>query len=85
MSANSPALKDGLCPICGSTNVKSGEAIEEKAGIGGGNRLPLNDVFAVPLDNFVCVDCGCVETYILDRAMLNRIEREWKKVERPKT
>jgi len=80
MPAKSPALKDGICPVCGSARVQSGELVAEKAGLGGSNRVPINAVFSVPLDNFVCVDCGYTESYILDRAMLNRIEREWAKV-----
>lgn len=80
MLDKSPALKDGLCPVCGSRQVKSGQAVADKAGLGGSNRIPINAVFAVPLDNFVCADCGYVESYILDRAVLNRIEREWQKV-----
>ncbi len=77
---NLPSLKEGVCPVCTSTNIKSGTHITEKEGLLGSNRLPINAVFAAPLDNFVCLDCGYLESYILDRAILNRIEREWQKV-----
>jgi hypothetical protein len=80
MPDNLPSLKDGLCPLCGSTHIKSGADIGEKDGLLGSNRLPINAVFAAPLDNFVCLDCGYVESYVLDRTILNRIEREWTKV-----
>lgn len=77
---NPVGLKDAVCPICGSIQIKSGADVPEKEGLRGSNRLPINAVFAAPLDNFVCLECGYLESYILDRAILNRIEREWTKV-----
>ena len=79
-----PSLKEGVCPQCGSERVRSGAAIEGKEGLRGGNRIPINAVIQVALDNYVCVDCGYVESYISDRSILNRIAREWVKVP-PKT
>lgn len=73
-------MKDGLCPVCGNEEVRSGALLSDKDGDYGANRIPLNAVFAVPLDNYVCLDCGHVESYILDRTVLNRIEREWPEV-----
>lgn len=74
------SLKEGVCPICGATQVKSGADVPEKDGLRGSNRLPINAVFAAPLDNFVCLECGYLESYILDRRILDRIQREWVKV-----
>jgi hypothetical protein len=85
MQGISLSLKDGICPVCGSKHVKSGADVPDKAGDGGGNRIPINAVFAAPLDNFVCVDCGYMESYILDRAILNRIAREWERVQNKQT
>jgi hypothetical protein len=34
------------------------------------------------LDNYLCLDCGYLESYISDRAALNRIEKQWPKVPR---
>ena len=76
-----PSLKEGLCPQCGSERVRSGAAIEGKEGLRGGNRIPINGVIHVALDNYVCVDCGYVESYISDRSILNRIAKEWTRIE----
>jgi hypothetical protein len=76
-----PSLKEGICPQCGSERVRSGAAIEGKEGLRGGNRIPINAVIYVALDNYVCVDCGYVESYISDRSILNRIAKEWARVE----
>jgi predicted nucleic-acid-binding Zn-ribbon protein len=75
------SLRDGVCPQCGLERVHSGAVIEGKEGLRGGNRIPINDVIQVALDNYVCVDCGYVESYISDRSILNRIAKEWVKVE----
>jgi predicted nucleic-acid-binding Zn-ribbon protein len=75
------SLKDGVCPQCGSERIRSGAAIEGKEGLRGGNRIPINAVIQVALDNYVCVDCGYVESYISDRSILNSIAKEWAKVE----
>ena len=82
MSNQPSSLKEtGICPRCGSHNVKSGAKIEGKEGLYGGNRMAIDKQRLVELDNYVCVDCGFVESYIGDRGILNRIERFWDKVE----
>lgn len=74
-------MKDnGICEQCGSNNVKSGADIEGKEGLHGSNRLPIDSKISVELDNYVCLDCGYMESYISNRSILNRIERKWKKV-----
>ena len=74
------SLKQGECPLCGSEDIRSGEAVLNKEGIRGGNRLPIDIQFAVPIDNFICLGCGYVESYILDRSILKRIENQWRRV-----
>lgn len=58
----------------------SGATVRDKAGLRGANRIPINTTHATPLDNYICLDCGYVESYIADRTILNRIAREWPKV-----
>ena len=85
MSDKQPGLKaEGICPRCGSQNVKSGAKIEGKEGLHGGNRIAIDKHRLVELDNYVCVDCGYTECYIGDRGILNRIERFWDKVDQKK-
>jgi hypothetical protein len=55
--------------------------VPEKDGDRGANRIPINATFHVPLDNYICEACGYVESFINDRAVLNRIAREWPRVE----
>lgn len=83
MSDRLPALRSGLCPQCGSERVRSGRRIPGKEGDYGANRIPVTATIAVPLDNYICLDCGYVESYILDRTALNLIEQVWPRV-RPK-
>ena len=71
---------DGLCPRCDSSRIQSGASIEGKEGLRGGNRIPLDALHYANLDNYVCLDCGYLETYVSDRGALNRIEKQWPKV-----
>lgn len=71
---------DGICPQCGASTVKSGADIEGKEGLRGSNRLPIDLMHSVAVDNYVCVQCGYTESYIADRRALNRIEKQWQKV-----
>ncbi|MGJ3240058.1 MAG: hypothetical protein ACFE0Q_15225 [Anaerolineae bacterium] len=81
MTQRQPSLKsDHLCVRCGSQRIQSGAMIAGKEGWRGSNRLPIDRTTIIELDNFVCLDCGYTESYIGDRGMLNRIERQWQKV-----
>jgi predicted nucleic-acid-binding Zn-ribbon protein len=75
-------MKRGICPQCGSTDVKSGARIPGKEGLNGSNRLPLSHTRHVPVDNYVCPQCGYTESYIQNRNTLNRIANEWQRVPR---
>lgn len=78
----SPSLKDdATCPSCGSSHIKSGTAIQGKEGLRGSNRIPIDATTMIALDNYLCVDCGYVESYITDRGILNRIAKTWQKVD----
>lgn len=74
------SLKDGICPSCGSDKIRSGASVPDKNGLRGGNRIPINAVQHTALDNYVCIDCGYIESYISDRDVLRRITHEWPKV-----
>ncbi len=73
-------MKNGFCPKCGSTDVRSGEFLAEKEGGYMGNRIPVNIALrnaAAWLDNYVCVRCGYVESYIADPKRLHEIAERW--------
>jgi len=73
-------MKNGQCPKCGSKEVYSGADIPLKSGPFGSNAIPVSLVSIAAMDNYVCVDCGLVESYIEDSAKLKDIAKEWKKV-----
>jgi predicted nucleic-acid-binding Zn-ribbon protein len=73
-------MKQGKCPKCGSTNIYSAADLPLKSGPFGSNAIPVSLTAMAALDNFVCVDCGLVESYVADESMLKRIAKKWKSV-----
>jgi len=73
-------LKQGKCPKCGSEEVYSGIEVYPKSGPFGSNSIPISIVSIAALDNYVCTDCGYVETYIADTEKLKEIDKKWPKV-----
>jgi predicted nucleic-acid-binding Zn-ribbon protein len=76
-------LKTGVCPKCQSTEIYSGSDIPLKKGPFGSNAIPVSMTSIAALDNYVCVDCGYVESYIGDREKLKEIHRKWVRVAEP--
>ncbi len=73
-------MKSGQCPKCGSKAVYSGADIPLKSGPFSSNAIPIGLTSMAALDNYVCVDCGLVESYVADEYMLKKIARKWKAV-----
>jgi predicted RNA-binding Zn-ribbon protein involved in translation (DUF1610 family) len=73
-------VKSGTCPNCGSSEVYAGAKVGLKAGVYGSNTIPISFWYSGILDNYVCVDCGYVESYISDRARLEEVRKKWVKV-----
>lgn len=74
-------MKDGVCPKCGSHEVYAGNEIFFK---GSNNSIPINFMNSAALDNYVCVNCGYVESYISDSGKLRKIKENWPKVSEQK-
>ena len=80
-------MRNGICPKCGSEEVYSGAATNWKTNRYGMNQLPIKhglwarSYSSTVLDNYVCVACGYVESYIADRAKLEEIAKYWPKVQ----
>jgi predicted nucleic-acid-binding Zn-ribbon protein len=74
-------MKNGQCPKCGSKEVYSGADIPLKSGPFTSNTIPISLTSMAALDNYVCVDCGLVESYIADSSKLEEIAKNWGKVE----
>jgi predicted nucleic-acid-binding Zn-ribbon protein len=76
-------MKSGQCPKCGSFDVYSGAYVPDKSGGYGSNTIPVSGGLfsrSVALDNYVCVNCGYVESYISDEEQLRRIADKWPRV-----
>ena len=74
-------MKDGQCPKCNYRLVYSGADLPLKCGINCINCIPLTGGFSTPdyaaLDNYVCVSCGYVESYISEPEHLLLIAKNW--------
>lgn len=73
-------MKQGKCPKCGSTNVYTADDLLLKSGPFGSNTIPISLTAMAALDNYVCVDCGLVESYVAEKSMLKRIAMRWQAV-----
>lgn len=73
-------MKQGKCPKCGSENVFTADRLPLKSGPFGSNSIPISLASMAALDNYVCVDCGLVESYVSDDYALERITKKWKRV-----
>ncbi len=70
-------MKQGICPKCGSTDVRSGSRVTAKKGLNGSNTIPVTFWGSAALDNYVCVGCGYVESYVADRSALEKLAGKW--------
>ena len=73
-------MKTGICPKCTSSEVYSGAGIALKKGPFGSNAIPIALTSIAALDNYVCISCGYVESYISDPGKLAEISRKWDNV-----
>ena len=73
-------MKEGKCLKCGSPEVYCGSEVHPKAGPFTSNSIPISLTSIAPLDNYVCTECGYVESYIAEPAKLKEIFVKWQKV-----
>ena len=73
-------MKQGKCPKCGSANIYCADDLLLKSGPFGSNTIPISLTAMAALDNYVCVDCGLVESYVAEESMRKRIAKKWKAV-----
>ena len=79
-------MKNGKCPVCGAKKVYSGAHVTKASKGSNLSSIPMggNMLFGfsyAALDNYVCGNCGYVESYISDPAKLDEIEAKWPLVE----
>ncbi len=73
-------MKDGICPKCNAQEIYSGVEVLMKGGGHGSNTIPITTFTAARLDNYVCVACGYVESYVADPEKLEKIIECWPRV-----
>jgi len=78
-------MKNGECPKCGGKEIYSGANVPLKSGPFASNAIPIGLTSMAALDNYVCVECGLVESYIADNAKLEDVAKHWDKVEPGRT
>lgn len=70
-------MRSGICPKCGSDEVYAGTEVTFKSGPYSTNTIPINFWGNASLDNYVCGECGYVESYIAKDSDLRRIRNNW--------
>lgn len=70
-------MKNGNCPKCGSNHIYEATDLPLKGGPFGSNSIPVSLTSMAPLDNYVCADCGLVESYVADKEKREEIARKW--------
>lgn len=73
-------MKTGVCPKCQSAEIYAGSDIPLKKGPFGSNAIPVSMTSIAALDNYVCAECGYVESYIGDSDKLKEIQRKWVRI-----
>jgi predicted nucleic-acid-binding Zn-ribbon protein len=70
-------MKKGQCPKCGLLNVYM-----KNNGIAANTYLfvSISGFSYVYLDNYICTDCGYVESYVADKSKLPAIASKWDRV-----
>ncbi len=76
-------MKNGTCPKCNSKTVhtmRKGISF----GTSSGFYVRISSEFAskslTQVDDYICTACGYFETYLEDRAKLDAVAKDWKKV-----
>lgn len=75
-------MKNSHCPKCGSNDIYDGSKIFNKSGGHNSNSIPLSLFTHATLDNYVCGQCGYVESYVAERSKLEKIIESWPRAQR---
>ncbi len=70
-------MKNGTCPLCGGKEIYSGTGVQWKAGTHNYNCIPVSLFRAAALDNYVCGQCGYVQSFIAKEKDLAAIKKKW--------
>ena len=75
-----PMIKRGICPACGSKDIHVNPTVGREVKGTGLNIMPIGWFDIAKLDNYVCVNCGYVESYVGNPRDRERIAKKWPKV-----
>ncbi|MCJ7539494.1 MAG: hypothetical protein MUO88_07510 [Desulfobacterales bacterium] len=70
-------MKENKCPKCGSTDIYAGTDVYPKSGPFTSNSIPISLTSIAALDNYVCIQCGYVESYVAETEKLKEISKKW--------
>jgi len=70
-------LKNGTCPLCGGNEIYSGANVKGKSGMHESNCIPIAFFQVAALDNYVCGQCGYVQSFIAKEKHLITIKKKW--------
>ena len=73
-------MKNGQCPKCNSKDIFIAKDLPFKGGPFGSNSIPVSLTSMASLDNYVCGQCGLVESYVSQEDKLKEIRRKWSPV-----
>jgi hypothetical protein len=73
-------MKNGQCPRCNSNEIYFARDLPLKGGPFGSNSIPISLTSMAPLDNYVCGQCGLVESYVAQKDKMEEITRKWSRV-----
>lgn len=74
-------MKNGRCPKCESCEIyRKREGI--RTGIGDRIKVSVSWWWSAMLDDYVCANCGYVESYVPEESDRHEIASKWDKVER---
>jgi len=76
-------VKNGTCPKCESKAIYCGDKIPLKNGPFGSNSIPVSIISIAALDNYVCTDCGYMESYIAEKDKRKEILENWRSINAP--
>ena len=72
-------MRSGQCPKCGSNDVRKGTRLLFKRGFWYSNTIPITFWSHAALDNYVCANCGYVESYVGEQSDRESIAEKWPK------
>ena len=73
-------MKKGTCPKCNSKEVYN--SLKTIAGVNNSNTIPITGLSYAKLNNYVCINCGYVESYIAKEKDLEKIKQKWPHIDK---